>query len=134
MHEDQLAEVDDQRKKILEQHQRGEVDDLFLEEELGRIRRDRERLARRPNVPELVQPAIGDLPGICAAAQRWVSEAGGEDIVLLADALSLVVTASKESAEMVRVIPDFTYHWTNIGMTARPRVKMIGARKLPVAG
>lgn len=115
--EQEMARLEDERQRVLRQYQTGEVDDRFLEEELARIRREKDRLGKLPAPRNVGQPDIEDLPAICKAARTWLTEAAGDDVKLIADALSLEVRANRESAELVGSIPVFTHHWTNIGMT-----------------
>jgi site-specific DNA recombinase len=111
-----IAALDAEKKQVLRRYQAGGVDDEVFEQELMRLRKDRERvLTRRATASQKV---TGSLEGLnLEAVCEGVREAAGDDMALVADALDLQVSASREHASLVGNLPVFTHHCTNIGMT-----------------
>jgi hypothetical protein len=68
----ELDQLQRERESTLQQYRSGEVDDGFLEEELARIRREKDRSSRQPAKRALIEPELGDLPAICDAARSWL--------------------------------------------------------------
>ncbi len=83
--DNELATLDDERSQVLRRYQRGDIDDSVLEEELARIRREKDRIGNRP-ARRAPHPSVNyDLPAICAAARTWLEEAAGDDITLMCE-------------------------------------------------
>ena len=108
--DEKLGMLEGERRRVLSRYQLGDVDDSFLEDELARIRREKERLAARPISLTPSPSANFDIPAICDAARAWLENAAGDDITLIAGALDLEVTASREQAELIGKLPLTTHH------------------------
>ncbi len=118
--EDPIATLDAERKQILRRYQASEIEDDAFEQELMRLRQERERtLTRRATSGQKVRAPLQelDLQALCDGVRDWLKQAAGEDMKLVADALDLQVSASKEAVSLAGNLPVFTHHCTNMGMT-----------------
>jgi len=114
------AALDVERKQVLRRYQAGELDDEAFEQELMRVRQERERnTTRRVTARQKVAGSLDglDLEAVCHGVREWLREAAGEDVKMVADALDLQVSASTERASLAGNLPVFTHHCTNIGIT-----------------
>lgn len=108
MLERQLAQLDEQKRRLAKLYQLGDVDDAYLESELRALR------ARRAVAEEELQglrqeaamPPIADLKRACAQVRDWVAGAVGEDFALLTEALQLGIRAETDRGELSGIIPD----------------------------
>jgi len=95
-----------QRDRVLRLYQLGEVDETYLERELGAIKNQQAAIERRllAAPPQLQMPTADELEETCAAIGLWVAGAG-DDMSLLANALRLEVKATTEACSVLGRVP-----------------------------
>ena len=108
----ELEQVEEQQRRLTRLYVSGAMPEDVLAEESSRLSKRRRQLeAKRISLETQPAPSVDldklseRLPEVAARLQRWVLEAGDEDVALILKALDLHIRASSEEVQLEGAIP-----------------------------